>query len=349
MAPWNYPLQLSILPLVGAIAAGNTVVLKPASYTKHVSDVINSMFLEFNNPNLVHVVLGGREENQALLEQHFDYIFFTGGETVGRLVLEKASKYLTPVSLELGGKSPCIVDKDADIDIAAKRIVWGKYLNAGQTCVAPDYICVDEHIHDAFIDRVKHYINEFYYVSGKIVNTFPHLINEKHKEKVMSFLEYDKVIIGGINDGLLLHPTVMDNVDFSSKIMQEEIFGPIMPVISFSSLYDLLETIKNRNKPLAFYYFSKDIRKAKDVLSKMSFGGGCINDVIMHLTCHELPFGGVGSSGMGAYHGKASFDTFSHYKSILNKKKFELQMKYPNKNNNDKNLKFIKLYSRIKD
>lgn len=349
MAPWNYPLQLSILPLVGALAAGNTVILKPASYTKNVSDVIFEMFNEFANPNLVHVVLGGREQNQALLEQHFDYIFFTGGETVGKLVLEKASKYLTPVSLELGGKSPCIVFKDADIDLSAKRITWAKYLNAGQTCVAPDYICVHKDIHDEFIRCVNKYIDQFYYDSGKIKETFPYLINDKHKAKVMSLIDYEKVIRGGLFEDRLLHPTIIDNADFDSKCMSEEIFGPIMPIIVYDDLNKLLDIIKQRNKPLACYYFSKDIKHAKKVMDYLSFGGGCINDCIMHLTNHNLPFGGVGNSGMGSYHGKKSFETFSHYKSILNKGKFELAMKYPNKEKEKRNLKLLKIFAHIKD
>lgn len=329
MAPWNYPLQLTLEPLMGAIAAGNCVVLKPASYTSHVSQVIYDMFLELNRPELIHVVLGGRKENQDLLDQKFDYIFFTGGETVGRLVLEKAAVHLTPVSLELGGKSPCIVNEDADIDLAAKRIVWGKYLNAGQTCVAPDYICVHNSIHDAFIEKVKYYIKKFYYQDEKLTNNFPHLINEKHLEKVTSFIDGKKVIIGGRHNGLCLEPTVMDNVDFADKVMQEEIFGPIMPIICFDNLIELLRIINLKDKPLAFYFFSKD-KELADLVFKTSFyGGGCFNDCIMHLTNDNLPFGGVGKSGMGSYHGKKSFDTFTHYKSLLFKNKKELNLKYP--------------------
>lgn len=349
MAPWNYPLQLSILPTIGALAAGNTVILKPASYTKNVSDVIYKLFNEFNNSNLVHVVLGGREQNQALLEQHFDYIFFTGGETVGKLVLEKASKYLTPVSLELGGKSPCIVTNNADIELAAKRITWGKFLNAGQTCVAPDYICVHRDVHDQFVKCVNKYIDKFYYDNGVINNTFPYLINDKHKDKVMSLIDEDKVIRGGLVEDRLLHPTIIDNANFDDKCMTEEIFGPVMPIIIYDNEKELLDVIKSKNKPLACYYFSTNIRHAKEVMDYLSFGGGCINDCIMHLTSHNLPFGGVGNSGMGSYHGKKSFETFSHYKSILNKKKFELDMKYPNKKKARKNLKTLKLFAHIKD
>lgn len=329
MAPWNYPLQLTLEPLMGAIAAGNTVILKPANYTKHVSDVIYEMFKELNRPELISVVLGGREENQTLLDQKFDYIFFTGGETVGRLVLQKAAVHLTPVSLELGGKSPCIVNEDADIDLAARRIVWGKFLNAGQTCVAPDYICVHSKVHDEFVTKVKYYIDKFYYENGKLKDDFPHLINEKHKEKILSFIDEKKVIKGGKINGLCLEPTVLDKVKFSDKIMSEEIFGPLMPIIKFNNILELLRVINDKDKPLAFYLFTKNKSLANIVFSTSYFGGACLNECIMHLTNDNLPFGGVGKSGMGSYHGKKSFDTFTHYKSLLAKGKKELMVKYP--------------------
>ena len=341
MAPWNYPLQLSLEPLIGAIAAGNTVVLKPASYTANVSKVIYDMFKEFNRPELIHVVLGGRQQNQELLEQRFDYIFFTGGETVGKLVLQKASVYLTPVTLELGGKSPCIVDEDADIELAAKRITWGKFLNAGQTCVAPDYICVHKSVHEKFLELVKNNIKKYYYKDGKLSKDFPHLINEKHLEKVTSFIDNDKLVFGGKVKGTCLEPTILDNVTFDDKVMEEEIFGPIMPIIEFDNLHDLIKTISLKEKPLAFYYFSKNKKKAKEVSKYAFYGGGCINDVIMHLTNDELPFGGVGRSGMGSYHGQKSFETFSHSKSLLVKGKAELNIKYPPYNN--KKIKIVKM------
>lgn len=345
MAPWNYPLQLSLEPLMGAIAAGNTVVIKPASYTKNVSQVIYDMFLEFNNPNLISVVLGGRNENQALLDQKFDYIFFTGGDTVGRVVLEKASKHLTPVSLELGGKSPCIVTDNANLDLAAKRITWGKFLNAGQTCVAPDFICVDRKIHDEFLKKVIAQIKNFYYENDKLLDTFPHLINERHKDGIMSYIDESKVVFGGKLDGLLLEPTVLDDVSFDDKIMQQEIFGPLMPIIIYDSLDELVNKILDLEKPLAFYFFSTNIKEAKKVLGRLSFGGGCLNDTIMHLTNDNLPFGGVGKSGMGSYHGKASFNTFSHQKSVLAKAKREINVKYPP--NNKKDLKLLKKINNI--
>lgn len=339
MAPWNYPLQLTLSPLVGALAAGNCVILKPASYTKNVSNVLYEMINELNLHEIVYVVLGGRKENQDLLDQKFDYIFFTGGDTVGKLVLEKAAVNLTPVSLELGGKSPCIVTKDADVDLAAKRIVWGKFLNAGQTCVAPDYICVHKSIHTIFVDKVKKYILKYYYDDKmKLNDDFVHLINVKHFNKVTSLIDKSKVVFGGKNNGLCLEPTVIDNVKFSDPIMKEEIFGPLMPIIIYDDIYDLLRTISNMDKPLAFYLFSKDKKFSKTIFEIMSYGGGCYNDVIMHLTNQNLPFGGVGRSGMGAYHGKKTFDTFTHYKSILLKGKKELNLKYPPNNKSKTNL-----------
>ena len=329
MAPWNYPFQLAIEPLVGALAAGNTIILKPASYTPNVSKVIKDMLANFDE-GLIYVITGGRNENQALLDQKFDYIFFTGGTTVGRLVLEKASVNLTPVTLELGGKSPCIVLKDCDLEIAAKRIVWGKFLNAGQTCVAPDYILVDETIHDEFIDKIKRYINKFYYNNNKLVDDFPKLVNAKHQEKILSLLDENKVIVGGtIVRPLTLCPTVMDDVKFHDSIMQEEIFGPILPIIKYKNISEVISEIKVRPKPLSCYIFSKNIKLAKRLMNELSFGGGSINETIMHLTNHNLPFGGVGFSGMGQYHGLASFKTFSHTKSVLVKKKRELNTKYP--------------------
>lgn len=339
MAPWNYPLQLTLSPLVGALAAGNCVILKPASYTKNISNVLYEMINELNLHEIVYVVLGGRKENQDLLDQKFDYIFFTGGDTVGKLVLEKAAVNLTPVSLELGGKSPCIVTKDADVDLAAKRIVWGKFLNAGQTCVAPDYICVHKSIHTIFVDKVKKYILKYYYDDKmKLNDDFVHLINEKHFNKVTSLIDKSKVVFGGKNNGLCLEPTVIDNVKFSDPIMKEEIFGPLMPIIIYDDIYDLLRTISNMDKPLAFYLFSKDKKFSKTIFEIMSYGGGCYNDVIMHLTNQNLPFGGVGRSGMGAYHGKKTFDTFTHYKSILLKGKKELNLKYPPNNKSKTNV-----------
>lgn len=346
MAPWNYPLLLSLTPLFGAIAAGNTVILKPASYTSNVSNVIYEIFKEFNKPELISVVLGDRNVNQTLLDQRFDYIFFTGGINVGKIVLEKASKYLTPVTLELGGKSPCIVDKSADISLAAKRITWGKYLNAGQTCVAPDYICVHKDIKQNFINKCLEYIDKYYYKDNKINDNFPYLINDKHYQKILSLIDKENIITNGKYDSRLFEPMILDNINFSSKIMQEEIFGPIMPIIEYENIDEIISKISLKEKPLALYLFTKDNSLVKKIINKISFGGGCINDTIMHLTNRNLPFGGVGFSGMGSYHGKKSFDTFSHSKSILIKGKFEIDMKYPPYD--EKKLKLIKKISSIK-
>ena len=345
MAPWNYPLQLSLVPLIGAIASGNTVVLKPSNYSYNVSQVINKVFNDFD-PGLIKVVLGGRNENTALLDCQFDYIFFTGGDVVGRLVMEKASRYLTPVSLELGGKSPCIVTKSCDINLAAKRITWGKYLNSGQTCVAPDYILVHKDVHDEFIKWVKEWIKKFYYVDDKITSDFPYIINDKHVERLKGLIDPDKVVFGGNINGRLIEPIIMDNVSYSDNIMQEEIFGPIMPIITYEDLNEVVDDLKKRPHPLALYLFTKDKKERDLVFNNVAFGGGCLNDCIIHLTNDRLPFGGVGRSGMGSYHGKKSFLTFSHEKSIFVKGKMELDVKYPPHKENK--LKLIKKFAKMK-
>lgn len=346
ISPWNYPLQLTLEPLMGCIAAGNVALIKPASATKNVSRVIHDMFVEFGNPDYIDVAVGSREELSDLLDQHYDYIFFTGGAEAGKNVLAKASRYLTPCSLELGGKSPCIIDEDADIELAAKRTVWGKFLNAGQTCVAPDFFYVHEKVHDEYFEAVKRYIQEFYYQDGKLTDDFPYLIHERQKEKVLSLIDPNKVIVGGRLEGRCLEPTVMDGVTWEDKIMQEEIFGPVMPILTFSNLEEILELLAHKDKPLAFYYFSRDSKKAKRVLASSFYGGGCINDVIMHLTNDNLPFGGVGKSGMGSYHGLASFRTFSHQKSVLAKSKMEINVKYPPYD--QKKLSFFKRFTGLK-
>ncbi len=329
MAPWNYPLQLSLSPLFGALAAGNTIILKPANYAKHTSKVIYDLFKEFNREELISVVLGGREENQTLLDQRFDYIFFTGSTSVGKIVLEKASKHLTPVSLELGGKSPCIVHKDAPLKISVRRIAWGKFLNAGQTCVAPDYVLVHKDIYDTFIDLLIKQVKTFYYTNNKLNDDFPHLINQKHFDKVYSLIDKSKILFGGSYDGLCLEPTILKDVTFKDKIMEEEIFGPVMPIIKYDDLDKILEYISSLEKPLSFYFFSKDKKLSISIMNKMSYGGGCINDTVMHVSSENLPFGGIGYSGMGNYHGEASFKTFSHPKSVLVKSKREIKLKYP--------------------
>lgn len=346
IAPWNYPLQLALEPLMGCLAAGNTALIKPASATKHVGLVIKEMFDEFDNKGLVDVVIGSRDQVGDLLDNRFDYIFFTGGAETGKNVLAKAAAHLTPCSLELGGKSPCVIDEDADVDLAARRTVWGKFLNAGQTCVAPDFFLVHHKIHDAYVKKVLEYIQSYYYAEGRLTENFPYVINDRQLEKVTSFINMEKVIFGGKVEGRRLEPTVMDNVTFEDKVMSDEIFGPIMPILPFDDLEEALKKVHSMEKPLAFYYFSKDKKKAKRVMALSPFGGGCVNEVIMHLTNDDLPFGGVGRSGMGAYHGEASFRTFSHQKSVLVKGKMEIPVKYPPYS--EKKTNFFKKFAGIK-
>lgn len=329
IGPWNYPFLLTMQPLVGAIASGNCVICKPSENSCNVSKVIKKIIDELKFDELVYVIEGDKSVAIELLEERFDYIFFTGGEKVGQIVLEKASKYLTPVTLELGGKSPCIVDKDADLEIASRRIVWGKYINAGQTCVAPDYVCVHRSIHDKFLEKVIDKIKSFYYEDNKLSINFPYIINNAHLQRLLRLIDYNKVVFGGNHYDLIIEPTVLDMVSFNDEVMKEEIFGPIMPIIVYDDLDELLKIIEKKEKPLAFYYFSNDLKKAKELIKTISFGGGCINDTIMHLTNPNLPFGGVGKSGMGSYHGKKTFDTFTHEKSVMIKSKSELKLKYP--------------------
>lgn len=334
ISPWNYPLLLSLQPLIGAISAGNTVILKPSNISENVSNVIFNMFKDYNHPEIIDVILGGRRTVNELINEDVNYIFFTGGENAGKQILEKASNYLIPNTLELGGKSPTIVLDDCSLDITCKRIVWGKFLNAGQTCVAPDYVFVDEKIYNKFIDKCIYYIKKFYYKDGKINDDFPYIINEKHLNRLLSLIDNNKLAFGGNNDNLLLEPTILKDVDILDDIMKEEIFGPILPVLKYSSVNDVLDYIKSRPNPLACYIFTKDIKYAKKLMKFINFGGGCINDTIMHLTSINLPFGGVGQSGMGNYHGKYSFNTFSREKAILIKNKKEIKIKYPPYSNN---------------
>lgn len=347
VSPWNYPFQLSMMPLVGALAGGNTVVLKPSNYCPQVSNVIKNILSVFDE-KYVSVVLGGREQNAKLFDQKFDFIFFTGGTTVAKVLSEKASKNLTPCVLELGGKSPCIVNEDADVDLSAKRIVWGKFLNAGQTCVAPDHIYVHSKIKQKFIEAVKKYINKFYYKNGKLTDNFCHIINDKHLERLTGLIDKSKLVFGGKADGRQLEPTVLDNVTWQDKVMGEEIFGPIMPILPFENLDNLITEIKGREKPLALYYFGTEDDDIKKVVNNLSFGGGCVNDTIMHLTEEKLPFGGVGLSGMGSYHGKKSYETFTHQKSVLSKS-LAVDMPIRYMPYGDKKIKLVKFLFGIKN
>ena len=321
MSPWNYPFMLCMEPLIGAIAAGNCCVLKPSAYAPATSSVIQTVIREAFPGKYVAVVEGGRKENTELLEQRFDYIFFTGGVTVGKLVMEKASRYLTPVTLELGGKSPCIVTDKAKLSLAAKRMVFGKFLNSGQTCVAPDYALVDEKVKEEFLSWVVYWIGKMLGKEPLDNPDYPKMINEKHYHRVMGLLKGAHVCCGGYGheETLQITPTVLENVRWEDPVMQEEIFGPVLPVLTFRSLEEAIAQVKKREKPLALYLFTEDKKEQKKVLKSISFGGGCINDTIIHLATSRLGFGGVGNSGMGSYHGKLSFETFSHRKSIVNK------------------------------
>ena len=331
MSPWNYPVLLTLDPLVGAISAGNCAVVKPSNYSPHVSAIIKKMLGEIYPPEYVAVVEGGREENQSLLKQHFDLIFFTGSVSVGRMVMEAASRNLTPVCLELGGKSPCIVDGTADISLAAKRIVWGKFLNAGQTCVAPDYLYVQEDVKEELLEKMIHYIKKFYGEDAQHSEEFPRIVNQKHFERLLGLLGSGEVVCGGGFDRtrLQMAPTILDGVSWESPIMQEEIFGPILPVLTFRDLREAVEIVKERPKPLAGYLFTSNRENERYLLKHLSFGGGCVNDTIMHLVSSHMPFGGVGNSGMGGYHGKDSFLAFSHRKSVLKKARWlDMPMRY---------------------
>ena len=352
MSPWNYPFLLSVSPLISAIAAGNTAVVKPGAYAPATSAVIRKLVEEVFPGEYVFVTEGGRDVNSDLLEQKFDYIFFTGSKTVGRLVMEKAARHLTPVTLELGGKSPVIIDSTADIAVSAARIVFGKYLNCGQTCVAPDYILVHRDAADRFIEACKREILGMFGLDPLSNPDYGKIINRKHFDRLCGVLDEvrDRCVFGGMTDGqsLKISPTIIrlgdiaaascggpagsrENMgpDESLKIMQEEIFGPLMPVLTYEDMEDAVGYIDSHERPLAAYIFTGDRRTAKDLLRRLHFGGGCVNDTIIHLATENMPFGGVGESGMGHYHGKFGFDTFSHLKSIVNKPVWlDLPMRY---------------------
>lgn len=331
MSPWNYPFMLTLSPLVDALAAGNTAVVKPSAYSPNTSEVLRKILSQCFEPQYVAVVTGGRAENTCLLHEHFDYIFFTGSQAVGKEVMRNAAEYLTPVTLELGGKSPCIVDQTADIRLAARRVVFGKYLNCGQTCVAPDYIYCQRSVKDTFIKEVQKQIRKQYGRHPLDNPDYGKIINEKHFDRILGLIDEKKVVQGGGSDRktLRIEPTVMDNVAFSDPVMQEEIFGPVMPILTFNSIDEVIHRVNAMPHPLALYLFTSDKKTEKKVISRCGFGGGCINDTIIHLATTEMGFGGFGESGMGAYHGKIGFDTFTHYKSIVDKKTWlDLPMRY---------------------
>ncbi|MCH5350994.1 MAG: iron-containing alcohol dehydrogenase [Clostridiales bacterium] len=345
MNPWNYPFLLSIDPLIDAVAAGNTVVLKLSAYSPNVNKAIKEVIDSVFPPEYVTVLFGGAKINQELMETEFDYIFFTGSKRVGQLVYENAAKRLTPVTLELGGKSPCIVDETADIPLAAKRIVWGKYLNLGQTCVAPDYIYCAESIHDRLIEEIKKQIVKQFGTNPLENPTYGKIINEKHFNRVGALIDKQKVVHGGKTDAetLKIEPTVMDNVCHADAVMQEEIFGPVLPVLTYKEESEVVRYVKENDAPLALYLFSSDKARIKRLTNEIGFGGGCVNDVVIHLATPYMPFGGFGKSGLGSYHGKVGFETFSHYKSIVDKSTLiDLPMRYqPYTKVNEKLIKFF--------
>lgn len=331
MSPWNYPFMLTMEPLIGAIAAGNCAVVKPSAYAPATSAVIRRILRACFPEEYIFVVEGGRAENQALLDQRFDYIFFTGGVTVGKEVMAKAAKHLTPVTLELGGKSPCVVDRTAKLELAAKRIAFGKLLNCGQTCVAPDYIYCDPEIKDALVAELRRQISRQYGKEPLKNKDYGKIINEKHFDRICGLIDPSKTVCGGNADrgSLQIEPTILDNVTFEDPVMQQEIFGPVLPVLTYDSLGSAVSKINSLAHPLALYIFTSDEKAAQEVTSRCGFGGGCINDVLIHLATSNLGFGGFGESGMGSYHGIDGFRTFSHYKSIVDKKTWiDLPMRY---------------------
>lgn len=319
IGPFNYPVQLVFEPLIGAIAAGNTAIVKPSELTPNVAEVIQDIIQETFEENYISVVKGGIEETQTLIHLPFDYMFFTGSEKVGQIIYESAAKNLVPVTLELGGKSPVIIDQTANLKVASERISFGKFTNAGQTCVAPDYILIDRKVKNDFIKALKQTITEFYGENIKESPDFGRIVNQKHFNRLNELLETheSKTIFGGksFEEDLYIEPTLIDNVNLQDKVMQEEIFGPILPIITYDDFDEAIQIIQSKSKPLSLYLFSEDENSTHRVLEELSFGGGAINDTLMHLANPNLPFGGIGASGIGQYHGKYSFDTFSHMKS----------------------------------
>jgi len=332
IAPWNYPFQLVMSPLIGAIAAGNCTVLKPSELSSHTGRVIEKVISETFPKEYISVVLGGVETSQALISEPWDHLFFTGGTEIGKKVAMEAAKTLTPVTLELGGKSPCLLDHDIDWEVAARRIVWGKFFNAGQTCVAPDYVLLPQGTTDRFLPLLKTAIENFFTATPETSPDYGRIVSRGHYDRLKKYLSRGKVAIGGVckEEERLISPTVLTQVSWQDEVMREEIFGPILPLIEYESLEQAMGEIESRAKPLALYFFSKDQEKIRSVLNRLSFGGGCINDTLVHLANPKLPFGGVGESGIGRYHGKYSFDTFSHQKGVVERSFWgDVALRYP--------------------
>ena len=330
MSPWNYPVQLTLVPLVSALAAGNCAVVKPSAYAPNVSQVVAQLLGDIFPPEYVSVVQGGRAENAALLEQDFDYIFFTGSPAVGKTVMAAAAQHLTPVTLELGGKSPVIIAPDANIPLAARRIAWGKFLNAGQTCVAPDHVYIPQNLRDAFVQELAGQIHQLYGADPLTGPDLPKIINEKHFNRVASLMGSGKTAVGGRTDPETrrIEPTVLVDVAESDAVMQEEIFGPVLPVLTYDSLDDLIARQQKKARPLALYIFTGDRALEKRIVSALPSGGVCVNDTVIHLANPHVPFGGVGNSGMGACHGRTGFDTFTHYRTVVRRGALDLPMRY---------------------
>ena len=331
MSPWNYPFLLTIDPLAAAIAAGNTAIVKPSAYSPATGKIIEKIITECFAPEYVAIVTGGRAENTALLDQKFDFVFFTGSQAVGKEVLRRTAEHLTPAVLELGGKSPCIVEASANIPLAAKRIVFGKYLNCGQTCVAPDYVLCERTVHDAFVAEVKKQIRLQYGENPLENKDYGKIINEKHFNRLCGLIDGSKTVVGGNTNPATnqIAPTVLDHVTEDDAVMGEEIFGPILPILTYDDFDEMIAQLKHKDKPLALYLFSSNREHIRRVTGELSYGGGCVNDVVIHLATSEMGFGGVGESGMGSYHGKDGFDAFSHHKSIVDKKTWiDLPMRY---------------------
>ncbi|MEA5616726.1 aldehyde dehydrogenase [Cronbergia sp. UHCC 0137] len=329
---WNYPFQLVILPLIGAIAAGNCAVIKPSEIAVHTSKLLGEIIPKYFDPAYISVVEGGIETTQQLLTEKFDHIFFTGSLHVGKIVLAAAAKHLTPVTLELGGKSPCIVDTDIHVEHTARRIIWGKFMNAGQTCIAPDYILVNQKIKAQLLVNLEKCLNEFYGKDPQSSKDYARIINRKNFDRLVNLLNNTQIMIGGETnaDHLYISPTLINNVVFTDSIMEEEIFGPILPIIEYTDIREAIDWINSQPKPLALYLFSQNKNLQQHVLQTTSSGAVCLNETVLHSSISSLPFGGVGNSGIGSYHGKASFDTFSHYKSILqNPFWLDIKLRYP--------------------
>lgn len=332
LSPWNYPILLALAPVVGALAAGNTVVLKPTTQTPHVLQELSALLQEAFPQGEVQVAVGGHDVSDALLTQPFDLIFFTGSAAVGRHVMELASRHLTPVVLELGGKSPCLVAASADLQRAARRIAWGKFVNGGQTCVAPDYLLVEEAVAQPLLEELLAAVRQFYEVDGRLSPDFAAIISDRHYARLMGYCADGQVRCGGRGDAATrrMEPTILTGVSPEAAVMQEEIFGPVLPILTVPSMQAAVDFVRARPNPLALYLFTRDRKQAEWVLAHTASGGGCINDTVMHVSCVKLPFGGVGMSGMGKYHGKASFDTFSNLRGILHKSaRWEVPLKYP--------------------